>query len=128
MSNNISMIANLVADAEIKQVGQNDVLEFRLANNVGFGEKKTTNWFNGAIWGTRGKSLVNHLKKGKKVFVTGQLVIREYTNKEGVKAYSNDIRVSELDFADSAPGAGGASTPASNGPAAGTQADDTMPF
>lgn len=98
MSNNISFIGRIGNDPELKQIGQNDLLELNVANNVGFGERQSTNWFRCSIWGKRATSLQPHLTKGKQIFVTGQLSLREYTNKEGEKRISPDIRVAELEF------------------------------
>ena len=64
MSNNISFIGRVGNDPELKQVGQNDILELNIANNVGFGERKSTNWFRCSIWGRRAVSLQPHMTKG----------------------------------------------------------------
>jgi single-strand DNA-binding protein len=98
MSNNISFTGRLGRDSELKQVGQNDLLEFNVGNNVGFGDKKSTNWFKCSVWGNRAVTLEQYLTKGQEVFVCGELTLREYENKEGIKKISPEIRVNSVDF------------------------------
>ena len=97
MSNSISFVGRLGGDAEAKKVGDYDLLEFRVANNVGYGDKQTTNWFTCQKWGKIGK-LADMLKKGTQVFVTGELCLRPYTTKDGAERVSNDIRISAIDL------------------------------
>lgn len=97
--NKITATGRIVADAELRFTpGGDPIANFRLASDVGFGDKKTTNWFNCQIWGKRGEALAPHLTKGQQVTVFGQLTLREWTNKEGVKALSPDIRIDEIDL------------------------------
>src|SRR5690606_5432277 len=69
---------------------------FRLASDVGYGERKSTNWFTCQIWGKRGEGLAPHLIKGTPITVFGTLALREWTNKEGIKQLSPDIRIDEI--------------------------------
>lgn len=97
--NKLAATGRVVADAELRFTpGGDPIANFRLASDVGFGDKKTTNWFNCQIWGKRGEALASHLTKGQQVTVFGQLTLREWTNKEGVKALSPDIRIDEIEL------------------------------
>lgn len=97
--NKLSATGRVVADAEVKFIPSGDAIcNFRLASDVGFGDKKTTNWFSCQIWGKRGEALAPHLLKGQQVTVFGQLTLREWTNKEGGKAISPDIRIDEIEL------------------------------
>jgi len=98
MSNNFSGLCRLVADPELKKIGENDLLSFRAANNCGFGERQVTNWFNCSLCGKRGVSIYPYLEKGKMIWLSGILTLRAYTNKEGVEKLSPEILISELDF------------------------------
>ena len=98
MSNNISFVGRIGQDPELKDVGSTTVLEFSVANDTGFGDRKNTNWFRCAYWGKRGESVQQYLSKGKQVFISGELSLREYTDKEGVKKYSPDVNIQSLDF------------------------------
>ena len=97
--NKISAAGRVVADAEVRFTKFGDpIASFRLASDVGFGDNKTTNWFNCQIWGKRAESLAPHLTKGSQVTVFGTLKLREWEDKEGQKKLSPDISVDELAF------------------------------
>ena len=99
MSNSISFIGNLGGDAELKQVGENTVLEFSVGDSTGFGDRKVTNWLRCGLWGTRGSKIAEYLTKGTKVFVSGELTLRPWTTSEGVERISPDVNVHSIDFA-----------------------------
>jgi single-strand DNA-binding protein len=97
--NKISATGRLAADSELRFTpGGDAILNFRVASDVGFGDKKTTNWFACQVWGKRGEALQPHLTKGQQVTVFGTLVLREWTNKDGVKQLSPDIRADEIEL------------------------------
>lgn len=97
--NKISATGRVVADAEVRYTpGGDAIASFRVASDVGYGERKTTNWFSCQIWGKRGEAIAQHLTKGQQVTVFGTLTLREWTNKDGAKAVSPDIRVDEIDL------------------------------
>ena len=97
--NKISATGRLAADAEVRYTpGGDAICNFRVASDVGFGDKKTTNWFACTVFGKRGEALQPHLAKGLAVTVFGSLVLREWTTKDGVKQLSPDIRVDEIEL------------------------------
>lgn len=95
--NKITATGRIVADAELRSTPAGDlVCQFRLASDVGYGDRKTTNWFSCHLWGKRGESLAPHLAKGTPITVFGTLTLREWTNKEGLKQLSPEIRIDEV--------------------------------
>ncbi|MFD4120940.1 single-stranded DNA-binding protein [Alcaligenes faecalis] len=95
--NKITATGRIVADADIRYTSNSDAIcSFRLASDVGYGERKTTNWFSCQLWGKRGEGLVEHLTKGLPVTVFGTLTLREWENRDGAKQLSPDIRVDEI--------------------------------
>lgn len=97
--NKITATGRIVADAEVRFTqGGDPICGFRMASDVGFGDKKTTNWFACTVWGKRGEALSQYLQKGTPVTVFGTLTLREWTNKEGIKQLSPDIRVDEIEL------------------------------
>ncbi|MGL6070939.1 single-stranded DNA-binding protein [Craterilacuibacter sp.] len=95
--NSITFDGRLAADAELRYTPSGEpILSFRVASDIGFGERKTTNWFSCQVWGKRGETLKNYLSKGQQVTVYGQLTLREWQDKEGLKRVSPDVRVNEL--------------------------------
>ncbi|PWC32389.1 single-stranded DNA-binding protein [Azospirillum sp. TSO35-2] len=100
----------LGADGELRTTQSGEkVLGFRVANDVGFGERKTTQWVDCSIWGRRAESLAPHLTKGKSVVVSGEVTLREYEKRDGTRGAGLSVRVAEIDFTGGAreEGAGG---------------------
>ena len=97
--NKITATGRIAADAEVRFTPSGDpVASFRIASDVGFGDKKTTNWFSCQVWGKRGESLAPHLIKGTPVTVFGALTLREWNDKEGQKRLSPDISIDEIEL------------------------------
>ena len=97
--NKITATGRIAADAEVRFTPSGDpVASFRIASDVGFGDKKTTNWFSCQVWGKRGESLAPHLIKGTPVTVFGALTLREWNDKEGQKRLSPNIRIDEIEL------------------------------
>lgn len=95
--NSISFDGRLAADAELRYTPSGDpVLSFRVASDIGYGERKSTNWFNCQIWGNRAEAIKDYLKKGQQVTIYGALMLREWTDKEHIKRVSPDVRVNDL--------------------------------
>ncbi|MBP2316010.1 single-stranded DNA-binding protein [Azospirillum soli] len=89
----------LGADGELRTTQSGEkVLGFRVANDVGFGERKTTQWVDCSIWGRRAESLAPHLTKGKQVVVSGEVTLREYEKRDGTRGAGLSVRVNEIDF------------------------------
>jgi single-strand DNA-binding protein len=89
----------LGADGELRTTQSGEkVLGFRVANDVGFGERKTTQWVDCSIWGRRAESLAPHLTKGKGVVISGEVQLREYEKRDGTRGAQMSVRVAEIDF------------------------------
>lgn len=95
---NIVIGGHLGKDAEQFSTNNGQIVtRFSVGVNVGFGERRNTNWFECAIWGDRGSKLLPYLKKGKAVIVSGELMTtREY---QGRLYSSMNVNVDNLSFA-----------------------------
>ena len=98
MSNSISLVGRLGKDAEVKSYSGGEFLTFNLANNVGFGANKKTNWFKCSYFTKAASTLAPYLKKGNPVFVTGELSLDTWTSPEGVERSSMSINLKSLDL------------------------------
>lgn len=97
--NRISFTGRIVADAELRYTPEGTpVCNFRIASDVGFGDKKVTNWFNCQIWGKRAESIKPILVKGQQLTCFGVLTLREWQDGNGIKKISPDIRVEDVDL------------------------------
>jgi single-strand DNA-binding protein len=91
-----SFTGRLGADAEVKQVRDSAVAEFRCAVASGYGDREQTTWVRCNLWGKRGESLAPYLTKGQQVAVSGELTNREYERNDGGTGYSLEVRVNDL--------------------------------
>jgi len=94
----IAIVGYLGQDSETREVGENSVVEFSVAEQVYMGKdkEKATNWFRVSLWNKYGTALAPYLKKGQMVFVEGTLLGREYENKEGKKGFAMDIKNAQV--------------------------------
>jgi len=106
------------------------VCKFSVAVNRGKikGEDQKPLWVNCVIWAKRGESLAPHIVKGTFAVVTGELDIREYTDKQGTDRWSLDLNVNQFTFGGGKTegGAKPAAAPASG--AAAPITDEDIPF
>lgn len=79
--NSLNIIGRIGKDAVLRSTQSDQVLGFSVAFDSGFGEKKQTIWLDCSLWGKRGASVADYLKKGKQVGVTGELGTREHDGK-----------------------------------------------
>lgn len=96
---NIVIGGHLGKDAEQFSTNSGQIVtRFSVGVNVGFGERRNTNWFECAMWGDRGSKLLPYLKKGKAVVISGELnmTTREY---QGRLFSSMNVNVDNLSFA-----------------------------
>lgn len=98
----------LGADAELRTTQSGEkVLGFRVANDVGFGDRKTTQWVECSLWGRRGEAISQYMTKGKMVCVSGELTMREFEKRDGTRGAGLSVRVNEVDFMSSGRDEGG---------------------
>jgi len=93
--NVITVAGSLGKDAEVKYLANGDAIcNFSVADSQG--RDKPTIWWNCGLYGKRAESLSQYLTKGQAVTVTGSVSEREWTDKEGNKRKSMDVRVSDV--------------------------------
>lgn len=89
---NIVLAGTVGKDAVLRRTQAGDpILGFSVAVDDGYGDKKSTMWFDVALFGKRGQSLEAHLKKGTKVAVSGELSTRVHENKTYLTCKANEV-------------------------------------
>lgn len=83
--NNIQLEGNLGKDAELKTTASGDVVNFTLAVNEQWTDKKNvvhkqTDWFDVEVWGPKTKTAAT-LKKGTPIMIAGKVRTGAYTPK-----------------------------------------------
>ncbi len=98
----MELIGNLTRDPESRtfQKGETDgkVCNFTVAASVGYGQYKRTEFVRVAAWNGLGKTCMEYLKKGSKVFVTGTPMVNVYTNKDGNAAGNMELQLDDIEF------------------------------
>ena len=90
--NVLSLTGNLGKDCRVGQVGSTSVANFSVAMTSGWGDKKQTIWVDCALWGKQAESgLVDYLKKGQQVAVSGEMGTREHDGKTYITMRVNSI-------------------------------------
>lgn len=88
------------ADAELRTTQSGEkVLSFRVANDVGFGDRKTTQWVDCSYWGKRAESVSSYVRKGDKITVSGELKLEDFQRRDGTPGSKLAVRVNDLDLA-----------------------------
>lgn len=78
----ITIAGNVGKDAEIRRTQDGTpVASWSVAVEDRAGKEKSTMWFDVSLWGVRGERLAQHITKGTKIVVTGDLGTREYNGK-----------------------------------------------
>lgn len=99
--NHIIITGNLYKDPELKYLQDGKSLtKFGVANNEGWGDKKQTNFINCVAFNKTAEAIANYTSKGSKVLIEGKLQMGNYINKEGVKVYTTEIIVNQIEFLD----------------------------
>ena len=105
--NIISLTGNLGKDNEIKQLSSGTTVlnnSIGVRSNAKVGGEYKTSWFNVSIFGKSAEIFNQYTKKGSKVFLTGEVRIREYKKQDGTNGMSVDLLVNNFEFLDSASG------------------------
>lgn len=90
--NVLTVSGNIGRDAEVRNAGGTAVAGFSLAMKSGYGDKAQTIWLDCSIWGKQAESgLVQYLKKGQFVVVSGELGTREHEGKTYITLRCNSV-------------------------------------
>lgn len=100
MSNVFTCTGTVTRDAEVRHLPTGQaVLNVSIANNQGFGDKQTTIFIRAAVWGKKAEgALVDYLKKGQQVLISGELTQREYQANDGTTKTSLELNCNILDL------------------------------
>jgi len=104
--NQINIIGNLVRDVEIKTLQSGKILgSMTIAVNRKFKDQngeKACDFFKCTLWGKTAEISGQYLTKGSKCLVTGEMQLRQYTDKDGNNRISPEINVDNVEFLPSA--------------------------
>lgn len=101
MLNRWEGIGNLGKEPETRYTTderQMAICRFTIAVDKGYGEKKKTVWVNIVAFGKTAEVCQRFLAKGRKVYVAGELDIREYEKQDGSKGYITEVTADKVEF------------------------------
>ena len=88
----ITILGGLSRDPVTRTTGNgNKVTGFSIGVDDGYGDNKRTVWFDVSFWGKRGDVIAQHVKKGDKLCVSGELSTREHEGKTYLTVNGNDF-------------------------------------
>lgn len=126
--NKVMLTGRLGQDPEVKmtQSGQ-QVATISLATSRSWmkdGKKEEkTEWHRCVLWGKLAELAGKYLRKGRNVTFFGRLETRSWDDAQGVKKYTTEVIVEEMDFVEKADSNGGAAPQNNNAPAKGYHDD-----
>jgi single-strand DNA-binding protein len=101
--NVLTIAGNVGRDSELRQVntasGTQSVLSFAVAvksSKKGDDGKYLSTWFDCSLWGKRAETLVQYIKKGQSVTVTGEVDLEQYTNGQGQAGAKMKVNVQNV--------------------------------
>jgi len=96
-------IGNLGHDPELRYTQNNiPVATFSIACNDRWTDRETgevqerTEWVRCVAWGRLAEVCGQYLQKGKQVYIEGRLQTREYEDRQGIKRWTTEIVVREM--------------------------------
>ena len=103
--NRLIMMGRLVADPEVRYGAANGsaVANFRIAVDRRFKRdgEQDADFFLITALGKQGEFAEKYLRKGTKILMEGEIRNNNYTNKDGVMVYQNQIIATSIEFAES---------------------------
>lgn len=89
----IAIAGNVGKDAESKSANGNDFCSFSVAVDDGWGDNKSTMWFDVTRWGKGAQGLAKVLVKGSRVAVSGELTTREHNGKTYLQVRADKVSI-----------------------------------
>ena len=98
--NLMTFTGNLGRDVEVRHTASGTAIaSFSVPIKSGYGDNEKTSWVRCAIIGKRAEGgLIQYLKKGQLVGISGELSVNTYTNKDGEEKTSVEVLVKEVDL------------------------------
>lgn len=108
--NQCNFIGRLGNDPEVRYLPNGDaVANISIAVGESWKDKQgqkqeRTEWIRVVAFRKLGEIIGQYLNKGSKVYISGKMVTRKWTDKEGVERYSTEIVANNMQMLDSAEG------------------------
>ena len=117
--NKVILVGNLGQDPELRYTGSGTaVCNFSLATTESYKDRdgnqvENTEWHRVVAWARLAEICGEYLKKGRQVYIEGQIQTRQWEDKEGQTRYTTEIKAREMQMLggrdDTGGGSGGGS-------------------
>ena len=100
--NRSQLIGNVTREPEIRQTsGGQTVATFSIATNRVWTDKmgqkqEKADFHNVVVWGKLAEICQQYVKKGRKIYVEGRMLTRDWEGEDGVKRYRSEIVVENM--------------------------------
>lgn len=96
---NMTLVGRLARDPDVRTSHKGTtVCTLTVPVDTGWGDNKTTTWWRVSLFGKRGESAGQYLRKGSWVSVSGPASVREYDKKDGTKGWSAEVTANDWSF------------------------------
>ena len=104
MSTTVHVLGNVAHQPELMEIqtrkGPTHKLQICIASNPAHQSENLCATFTDCeIWGKRAAALANHVGKGDRLYIIGELVTQKWTNKDGDERKKQLIKIDNLHFA-----------------------------
>lgn len=103
MSNNVTLVGNLVDDPELRFTPSGVAMaKLRLAVNRRWRDRQSGEWqedtsfFSGTVWREQAESVAESLQKGTRVIITGRLEQRSWETEQGDRRSVVEVSIDEI--------------------------------
>ena len=95
----VFLIGNLTRDPELTETAAGvPVCRFSVAVNRRVDGEQTADFYNVTAWRKTAEAVAQYTKKGNKIAVYGDLQIRQYEDRSGIKRTSVDVTAQDVEF------------------------------
>ena len=102
--NSVQLLGRLTRDPDVRYTdGGSTIARFSLAVDRRFKQEggDTADFINCIAFGKTAEFIEKYFAKGLKIALNGRIQTGSYTNKDGVKVYTTDVVVENVEFAES---------------------------
>ena len=95
--NNLSATGNAGNDAEVRFTSDGTAIaSWSIALTSGYGKNEKTTWLRCNMFGKRGETIAQYIKKGSQVGVNGEISLNTYKGKDGAEKTSLECNVQSV--------------------------------
>lgn len=95
----VFLIGNLTRDPELTETAAGvPVCRFSVAVNRRADGEQTADFYNVTAWRKTAEAIARYTKKGNKIAVYGDLQIRQYEDRSGIRRTSVDVTAQDVEF------------------------------